>query len=180
MKRIIKFTGYILVLCLVLFVPVSAFAGCKEPKRGPPGPQGPIGPIGPSFVAAFGTWNIPGEIPTAVADGAIIPFSVNEVSQGITNAGGDFTLSNNGVYQLTCGIITQDNGFFEIELSGIPVSGGRIYPLLANGTINVITVMFAATAGQHVTVRNNSGATLNIGTGDPGSVGTYISILQIQ
>lgn len=183
MQRLIKFSGTILVLSLMLLLPLSAFASCRCYKRGPQGPTGPAGPTGPtgsSFVASFGTWYLPGETGTIVNDGEIIPFDVTELSQGITNTGGDFTLPNTGVYQVTCGIIAQTFAYFDIELSGTPVSGGRVNPLLANGTLNVITVMFTATAGQHVTVKNNSGEFSYIGTNEPGSVGAYISILQIQ
>lgn len=59
----------------MVLAPLTAFAGCKEPKRGPAGPQGiegpqgPVGPTGPSLVGALGTWNLPGETVTFVADG---------------------------------------------------------------------------------------------------------------
>lgn len=192
MNKFIKFTAYILVLSLMLGAPISAHAGCKEPKQGPPGSQGPqgpqgiqgpIGPVGPPFVVSYGTFNLPGINQIDVADGDIIPYSVTETSSGITNAAGDITLTKSGVYQVTFGVIIDpDTGgadHFNIELNGTVVSGGSIFP--GPGFVfNTITVMFTAVAGDHLVVRNVSGHTTRIGILGADQVASYISILQIK
>lgn len=179
MKQFNKLTGYVLMLFLILG-PVFVHAGCKEPKRGPPGPQGPSGP---PFVTTYGTFNVPGITQTLVADGDIVPFSVTEVSSGITNAAGDITLTKSGVYQVTFGVIidpaTGSADHFDIELSGTVVSGGSIFP--GPGFVfNTITVMFTAVAGEHLVVRNVSGHSTLIGILTADQVASYISILQIN
>lgn len=162
--------------------------GCKSPKQGPAGvqgslgPTGPTGPSGPPFVVTFGTFNVPGAPEVFILNGDIIPFSVDEASSGVTNAAGDFTLTKSGVYQVIFGVVTLEPfDIFDIELSGTLVSGGRINPL-ANGSLNTITAMFTAAAGEHLVVRNksNGGQTASLGTGDVLSVSAYISIVQIQ
>lgn len=193
MNQFFKFTGYVLIF-LMLGAPFSIHAGCKGPKQGPPGPQGiqgqigpsgpqgiqgPVGPPGPPFVATFGTWNIPGTDGISVNDGDPLPFNVNEISSGIANASGIFTLSRNGVYQVTFGIATQQSSTqFDIELNGIPVSGGIVGP--AQDSPQVVTVMFNAVNGDQLRVVNQSGATVIIGSQISASAGAYISILQIQ
>lgn len=191
MKKFTKFARNVLLL-LMLAAPFSAQADCKEPKRGPPGPQGiqgpvgptgpqgPAGPPGPSFVATFGAWNIPGTDGVIVASGDILPFSVTEVSSGITNASGNFTFSQSGVYEVTFGIAPQESpDIFDIELNGVLVTGGRV--ATPSDSPQVVTVMFNAAAGDQLVVRNNSGHTVTIGSiFGLGSAGAYISILQIQ
>lgn len=129
----------------------------------------------------FAAWNIPGNDGIVVPTGDVIPFSTNEVSHGITNKLGVFTLSRKGVYQVTFGIAPQEsNDIFDIELNGKLVTGGRVAPPMASP--EVVTVMFRAKAGDLLSVRNNSGVTVTIGQPGPGpgSAGTYISILQIR
>lgn len=184
MNQFIKFTGYVLIF-LMLGAPFSIHARCKEPKRGPPGPQGiqgpigPVGPPGPSFITTFGTWNIPGVDGITVNDGDILPFNVNEISSGIANASGIFTLSRNGVYQVTFGIAPQQSPTgFDIELNGTPVSGGIVGT--PQESPQVVTVMFSAVAGDKLRVVNKSGAAVTIGSLTSNSAGAYISILQIK
>ena len=178
MKKFIIFAGYVLVFSLMLSIPIFAHANCKEPKRGP---QGPTGPQGPPFVTTFATWYVPGEtqfgLPVPV--GNIIPFSNNEASSGITNAAGLFTFSKSGVYQVTFGVFTNESSDqLDIELNGTLVPGGRLIPFPS--LINTITVMFTAVAGDTLQVKNTGGQTANIGSGDTGTVASFISILQIN
>lgn len=165
-----------ILLFLMLGAPFSIHAGCKEPKQGPPGPQGPSGP---PFVATYAAWYIPGDDGVTVNPGDILPFSVNETSNGITNASGEFTFSRNGVYQVTFGIAPQEaNDVFDIELNGTLVSGGRV--AAAGFSPQILTVIFSASAGDHLVVRNNGTNTVSIGIAGSGAPGTYIAILQIH
>lgn len=187
MNRFIKFTGCALIF-LTLGAPSSIHAsckepsvscGCKKPKSGPPGPTGPAGPAGPSFVTTYGTWNI--SAVTNIADGDLLIFNVDEISSGITTDGfGHYILSANGVYQVTFGIAPQQNPTeFDIKLNGVTVSGGIVGS--APDSPQILTVMFQAVAGDQISVVNNSGATVTIGTSSqPGSVAAYLSILQIH
>lgn len=184
MNKFIKYAGYV-VIFLMLGAPLSVHAKCKEFKHcppgppGPQGPQGPVGPPGPPFVATFATWYIPGSAGITVDNGDPLPFNVNEISSGITNVSGVFTLSRNGVYQVTFGIIPQQNPTqFEIELNGTTVSGGIVGA--AQDSPQIVTVMFSAVAGDKLRVVNKTGSTVVIGSLASESAGTYISILQIQ
>lgn len=187
MNQVIKFTGYVLIF-LMLGTPFSMHASCKKPThcshcshgiQGPVGPhgiQGPVGPVGPPFIATFGTWNI---FPsTDVSAGATLPFNVNEISSGIINSSGVFTLSKNGVYKVTFGIAPQNNPTqFEIELNGTTVSGGIVGSV--QDSPQIVTVMFSAGIGDQVRVVNSINATVTIGSLSD-SPGAYISILQIK
>lgn len=190
MNIFIKYIGYILVFSM-LTAPSSVHAGCRQPKRclpgpsgppgppGPPGPSGPPGPPGPPFVSTFATWYIPGTEGIVVADGNSLPFNVNEISSGITNASGIFTLSRNGVYQVTFGISPQQSPTqFDIELNGTTVLGGIVGT--PQESPQVITVMLSAVIGDQLRVVNKSGAAVTIGSLASASAGAYISILQIQ
>lgn len=186
MNKLIKFTGYILALSLMLIAPIAVYAGgCHKPKQGPPGPQGPAGPPGPPglpFISTFGTWFIPNGGTVFVAPTTIIPFSNNEVSSGIINSpDGTFTFtSTTGVYQATFGISPQETGdIFDFELNGVLLPGGSVV-LPPQSSPQVVTVMFTAAAGNNLVIRNNGPNTVVIGgIGDTG-VATYISILQIN
>lgn len=175
MNKLIKFTWFVLIF-LMLGSPLTVYAKCKTPERGPAGPPGPPGL---PFVSTYGTWNIPGDDGVVVNPGDILPFSVDEISSGITNASGLFTFSRTGVYEVTFGIAPQEaNDVFDIELNGVLVTGGRVASPLSSPQI--VTVMFSASAGNQLVVRNNSANAVVIGTPLTGSAGTYISILQIQ
>lgn len=178
MKKFIIFAKHALTLLLILG-PVFAHANCKEPKRGPPGPQGPAGT---SFVPTYAAFNVPGIPQTNVVNGTIVPFSATEVSSGITNASGDMTFTKNGVYQVTFGVMVDPSSsadHFDIELAGTVVPGGSIFP--GPGFVfNIITVMFTATAGEHLVVRNVSGNDTLIGIFGADQVASFISILQIH
>lgn len=171
MKQFIKFTRSILVLSLMLGAPLLVHASCKVPERGPPGPSSPP--------ATFATWFIPGTEGVVVNDNQTIPFDVNEISSGITNASGVFTLSNKGVYQVTVGFAPQQSPTqLEIQLNGMTVSGGIISG--PGDSPQVVTVMFNAMAGNPLSVVNKTGGPLFIGSGTSSSPGIYISILQIH
>lgn len=177
MKQFIRFAGFLLVF-LMLGTSLSAHSSSKHSRRGP---RGPAGPIGPSFVTTFGTWYIPSNGEILINDGDIVPFNTQEVSNGITNASGVFTFSRNGVYQVILGYAPQGSGeLLDIELNNILVLGGRIESPV--NTPGVITVMFTASAGDKLDVKNKSGLPIMIGPPSPTSIspGIYISILQIR
>jgi hypothetical protein len=126
----------------------------------------------------YGTWNIPGSVAGVNVDvGQAIPFSDQEASKDITNSSGTFTLKKSGVYQVTFGVApsgTEDA--FDIELNGTPVSGGRIH---VPNSPPVVTVMFAASAGDRLSVVNTGTALSVLGIfGD--ATAAYISILRIK
>jgi len=172
-------------------------AGADGPTgpQGPAGADGPIGPIGPtgpqgipgpSFATTFGTSYLPGQPYIAVEPNEIVPFSIDEALVGITNMAGDFTLSSDGFYMVTYSVIVSEpSDVFDLELNNIPVLGGRLYPTALASTLGPITVMFSASAGDHLVVRSKSNAVANIGfwevpVADGTGVGAFISILQIQ
>lgn len=173
---------------LFLLFDVAALAadledpGCSDGRcchRGPPGPPGPPGPQGPPFIATFATSFLPGDGDTILQNGDIVPFSNNEVLSGITNVAGDFTLSKSGVYQVTIGLfVNESNDVFDLELNGTPVSGGRLRPAPIS-SLNTLTVMFSALAGNHLVVKNAGGQAI-LGSSGAGSEAAFISILQIQ
>lgn len=175
MNLFFKFTRHVL-LVLIVGLPFLADADtdCRSPKQNPQGP----GSSSTAVLASFGTWYIPSNAGIIVNDGDVIPFNTQETAIGITNSSGVFTLSKTGTYLVTVGYAPQESGdILEIEKNNTLVSGGHMEPPVNSS--NVVSVMFTASAGDHIDVKNKSGFTISIGlTGI--APGIYISILQIK
>lgn len=170
-------------------------AKCKVGPRGPrgdrgpqgqDGPQGPkgieglIGPQGPSApssIASFGSWYVPATSDVNLTTGDIIPFSLAGTTKGITNASGDFTLPNNGIYRALFAIIASPvnpiSPLFDIQLNGVSIPHGELSP--PNG----LPVTFAASAGDHLAIKLvRSDAVLHTLPGNTSSA--WILLQQIQ
>lgn len=157
--------------------------------RCPPGPQGPRGP---SFINTYiASYDPSTGVAVNVNPEDFIPFSTLEAGSGIDYDGiNKFTITRDGVYQVTFGVITGEltlesgPGSFALLLNGTAVPGGTLLLPQLSPVLNQVsvTVIFSAKALDTIQVQNNTTSTISLGTAvaNTNAPRDYISILQIH
>lgn len=121
---------------------------------GPAGPTGPAGPSGPNVITEFIYAYLPFTVD--VSSGANIKFT-DESSSGsfLLSMGGIINILVSGVFSLTYKLNTSSPNQFAAYLNGVLVPGS-LYGVSTPDSRNIGQVIFAATAGSIVTIRNVS------------------------
>jgi len=164
---------------------------CCCPRTGIPGPQGPIGPAGPQgpagppgigAIASYGyVYTLASSETNTIAGGEAIEFSSNGQLLNITHSVGseNITVQNAGSYLINFGVNATcgSNAIIALAVNGIIDSSTKIRALTANTHI-FNTAVLNLTAGDIITVFNNSNYTLTIDNAQ--IVGAQITIIQLS
>jgi hypothetical protein len=150
----------------------------------------------------YGYFTILGNAGVTVANNADFPFSNITTAGGITYSSPTVTIGNAGVYYVSFGYYTQQNTYsIAPQYMAAPnISGSNFfqYGIFTNGslytnsptgvqagygpqyTLNSASFISSFTAGQTLTIRNDSpfGNSIIINTGN-GSLGAYLTVLRL-
>jgi hypothetical protein len=150
--------------------------------QGLQGPEGPEGPAGASGLSAYGfCYQLATIVDATIVGGADVPLSNNGPLSSITHTAGTttVTVATTGIYKISYSI-------------SITAGIGTALSLAVNGTVDASTVrsvpvatgeisgevMLALTAGDVITLRNDSAIPMTL---DPApSVGAQVNIIRLD
>jgi len=122
-----------------------------------------------------------------IEDKSNIIFPIQAVPESeIAYDNGIFTLPHDGVYMIIYGVTTSSahhgGNHFELQLSGNPVVGGRLFITNYNSAnwTGSITTQITAKAGQQLHILNVTGSNVLLGSDKKDTTAAYISILQLH